>query len=513
MLEIKNLSKQFDGNYVLNNVSMTIEFGKIYGLIGANGSGKSTLMNILNGHEKIAKSGGYEGKIFLDGEEVLINNHLKSIECGIAMVHQELALFSSMSATENIKINKENVKHKGFLVPEFAYLDEKKNEQEAEELLHMIGSDISPEISIDFLSLNQKQFVEIARELDNKNIRLLILDEPTSSLNITETEKLLNCIKEIAAKNIAVIFISHRLEEIMEICDKVFVLRDGNLISDYEKEAFSVDHFAEDMVGTEVIKAIRKKKTEFDHVLMRYQNIQGSGQDFEIYEGEIVGITGLAGQGQEQFSEGLFGLRKAFYDVWYKGEKLTPGNTAQLIDKKLYYLSEDRANTSLFLESPIWKNIIFGTEGSHPEFYAMEKFLPLSFLKKKTVIQHTEKMIEKLNIVCAGPNQNVKDLSGGNQQKVCIGRAITFCPELLFVGEPTRGIDVYSKELILNSLVGMNQEYNTTVVISSGELEELIRICDRVVVMYQGQVFKIFDKNMDLEEITLSLYGREQDEE
>ena len=124
MLEIKNLSKQFDGNYVLNNVSMTIEFGKIYGLIGANGSGKSTLMNILNGHEKIAKSGGYEGKIFLDGEEVLINNHLKSIECGIAMVHQELALFSSMSATENIKINKENVKHKGFLVPELAYLDE-----------------------------------------------------------------------------------------------------------------------------------------------------------------------------------------------------------------------------------------------------------------------------------------------------------------------------------------------------------------------------------------------------
>lgn len=122
-----------------------------------------------------------------------------------------------------------------------------------------------------------------------------------------------------------------------------------------------------------MIKAIRKKKTEFDHVLMRYQNIQGSGQDFEIYEGEIVEITGLAGQGQEQFSEGLFGLRKAFYDVWYKGEKLTPGNTAQLIDKKLYYLSEDRANTSLFLESPIWKNIIFGTEGSHPEFYAMEK--------------------------------------------------------------------------------------------------------------------------------------------
>ena len=211
MLKIRGLSKKFDGNYVLKNINMEIQAGKVYGLIGANGSGKSTLMNILNGHAKIAKSGGYEGQIYINGEAVQIKDHLESLRHGISMVHQELALFSGMSVTENIKINKENVKGKGFLIPELALLDQQKNEGEAAQMLAAIGSEVSPRVSVEELSLNQKQFVEIARELDNDNIHLLILDEPTSSLNITETQKLLTCVREIAAKGIAVIFISHRL--------------------------------------------------------------------------------------------------------------------------------------------------------------------------------------------------------------------------------------------------------------------------------------------------------------
>lgn len=512
MLEIRNLSKQFDGNYVLKNINMEIQAGQVYGLIGANGSGKSTLMNVLNGHEKIAKSGGYEGQIFMDGEEVYIKDHMESTRHGISMVHQELALFPGMTVTENIKINKEHTKGKGILLPELALLDKEKNEADASRLLGRIGTEISPRADVEFLTLNQKQFVEIARELDNAKIHLLILDEPTSSLNITETQKLLACVRDIAAAGIAVIFISHRLEEIMDVCDKVFILRDGQLISAYEKAAFSVDRFAEDMVGTEVVKASREKKQENRPVLLEYQNIQGSGQNFAIYEGEIIGITGLAGQGQEQFSEGLFGLKPARFDAYYRGQRLTPGNNAQMAQNDIYFLSEDRATTSLFLDSPIWKNIIFGTERKHPEFYQLKHCLPLSFLNTKAVTQYVNAVIQKLNIVCSGPDQKVRNLSGGNQQKVCIGRALTFHPKLLFVGEPTRGIDVYSKELILDSLVSINKENNTTVVVSSGELEELIRICDRVVVMYQGQVFKIFDKNMDLEDITFSLYGREQNE-
>ena len=175
-------------------------------------------------------------------------------------------------------------------------------------------------------------------------------------------------------------------------------------------------------------------------------------------------------------------------------------------------MSEDRSGTSLFLESPIWKNIIFGTEHKHPEFMSMPKLLPLSFLQKKVIKEYSEKMIEELNILCSGPEQKLRELSGGNQQKVCISRAITFGPKLLFVGEPTRGIDIYSKELILKWLLEMNQKNGTTIVITSGEIEELIRICDRVIVMYQGQVFKIFEGNIEPEEIMLSLYGRTADE-
>ncbi len=512
MLEVRNLSKQFDGNYVLKNINLKIKDGEVYGVIGANGSGKSTFMNILNGKALIAETGGYEGDILIDGTSVSIKNHSQSTDHGIAMVHQELALFSGLSVTRNIKINRENIKGKGTFLPEFSYVDYKKDKAEAEKVLEMIGAQIALDRMIDGLTLNQKQFVELARELDNESIRLLILDEPTSSLNITETKRLLECIREIAARGIAVIFISHRLEEVMEICDVVAVLRDGELVSTYEKSEFSVSRFADDMVGREIVKAERKKKALSREVLLSYDRMNGTDRRLNIYEGEIVGITGLAGQGQEQFSEGLFGLKAGDYQVRFCGEELKKGDNPELIKQGIYYLSEDRSGTSLFLESPIWKNIIFGTEHKHPEFMSMPKLLPLSFLQKKVIKEYSEKMIEELNILCSGPEQKLRELSGGNQQKVCISRAITFGPKLLFVGEPTRGIDIYSKELILNWLLEMNQKNGTTIVITSGEIEELIRICDRVIVMYQGQVFKIFEGNIEPEEIMLSLYGRTADE-
>ncbi|MEE0221976.1 MAG: ATP-binding cassette domain-containing protein [Lachnospiraceae bacterium] len=260
MLEVKHLSKKFDGNYVLKDVSLSIGDGEVYGLIGANGSGKSTFMNILNGNEVIVKSGGYEGQVLVDGREVSIGSHAESVGYGIAMVHQELALFAGMTVTENIKINRENVRGRKSVVPEFSLIDGKRNREDARETLERIGSDLDPDQKIDGLSLNQKQFVELARELDNKKVRFLMLDEPTSSLNITETQGLLRCIREIADSGISVLFISHRLDEITEVCDRVSVLRDGELISTYNKEAFDVHRFADDMVGREIVKARRQKK-------------------------------------------------------------------------------------------------------------------------------------------------------------------------------------------------------------------------------------------------------------
>lgn len=506
MLEIKNLSKQFDGNYVLKQIHMTILPGKVHGLIGANGSGKSTLMNILNGNETIARSGGYEGEIYLDGEPVQIRNHQQSVALGIAMVHQELALFSGMTVAENIKINHEKVTVSLPVLPELSFLDRKGNEQDARRALENVGARIDPEQLTDGLSLNQKQFVELARELDQQEVRLLILDEPTSSLNITETRTLLACIREIAGQGIAVIFISHRLEEILQVCDTVSVLRDGELVSNYEREAFSISAFADDMVGQKIIKTRRTRSGPRGDIQMAFTGIGETGLD--LYAGEVVGITGLAGQGQELLAEGLFGLKPADFAVRFRGEPLALGDTGALVSRGIYYLSDDRARTSLFRESPVWKNLIFGTELRRREFLKWAACPPLSPLDRKAVRAHAQQMIEELNIVCRSPDTPVRELSGGNQQKVCIGRALTFAPELLFVNEPTRGIDIYSKERILDWLLKMNETDHTTVVITSGELEELARICDRVVVMYQGAVFRIFEGEMDLEELTLSLYGR-----
>lgn len=513
MLEVNNLTKSFDGNCVLKNISLKIRAGEVYGMIGANGSGKSTFMNILNGNEAIVKTGGYEGTILMDGEEIRIGSHSQSAACGIAMVHQELALFRGMSVTENIKINRENVKNKGLVLPELAYIDKKKNREDAEKTLARIGATIDPDQKVDGLSLNQKQFVELARELDNHEVRLLMLDEPTSSLNITETKRLLACIREIADSGISVLFISHRLEEIMEVCDTVSVLRDGELISTYEKAEFDVKNFADDMVGQEIVKACSVRETKKGPSIFRYENIRGTGKNFEIRQGEVIGITGLAGQGQEQFLEGLFGMKEADYQAYYRDQPIEIGNTRALIENGIYFLSEDRATTSLFLDSPIWKNMIFGTEKRHPEFLTWKQCPALSFLKRNAVTAYAGEMIEKLNIMCRGPEQKVRELSGGNQQKVCVSRALTFRPELLYIGEPTRGIDIYSKELILQWILKINKDYKTTVVVASGELEELNRICDRIAVMYQGEVFKIFESDAGLEELTLALYGREMDEE
>ena len=512
MLETKNLSKTFDGNCVLKGINLTIKDGEVYGLIGANGSGKSTFMNILNGNDAIIKSGGYEGTVLIDGIRADITNHARSVSYGIAMVHQELALFKGMTVTENIKINRENVKAPIGILPELALVDGKKNCEDARETLSRLGVDMDPDEKIDRLSLNQKQFVELARELDNRNVRLLMLDEPTSSLNITETKGLLKCIREIADSGISVLFISHRLEEIMEVCDTVSVLRDGELISTYTKSEFDVNKFADDMVGREIVKARRDRKNGSGKTIFSYQKIRGTENRLDIREGEVFGITGLAGQGQEELFDGLFGLRNACYETYFRDEAIACGNNQELIGKGIYYLSEDRAETSLFLDSPIWKNMVFGTECRHPEFLEFPFCPALSFLNRKTVRAHTDEMINKLNIVCRSADQKVRELSGGNQQKVCVSRAITFMPEMLFIGEPTRGIDVYSKELILKWLLKMNQDYQTTVVVASGELEELLRICDRIAVMYQGQVFKVFDHDIGLEELTLALYGREINE-
>ena len=406
MIEVKGLSKKFDSGSVLKDIDLQIEDGEIYGIIGANGSGKSTFLNILNGKDTIVKTGGYEGDIFIDGEKVRILDHQHSVSHGISMVHQELALFPGMRAVDNIKINHENVKWELPVIPELSRLDEKKNLEDAKTALERIGTELDPVRNIDNLSLNQKQFVEIARELDHQNIRLLMLDEPTSSLNITETEKLLSCVQEIASRGISVIFVSHRLEEIEKICHRVSVFRDGRLISTYKKADFDLNRFAEDMVGQKIVKAARERRQLSEETILEYRCRDDDGNTLTIKKGEILGITGLAGQGQEQFLAGLFGLAKTNYTTSFKGEMLKDGDTHGLIGKGIYYISENRGVDSLLLDSSIWENMIFGTEGKHQDFLSLSRIPGLSFLKRDRIRSYTEQMIEKL--YCAVVGQIVK---------------------------------------------------------------------------------------------------------
>ncbi|HAE92654.1 MAG TPA: sugar ABC transporter ATP-binding protein [Tissierella sp.] len=518
ILKVQNLSKKFNTTKALNNINFNLKKGEIHGIIGANGSGKSTFMNILFGSRHIRETGGYEGDIFINNDKVDIKSTYDAMKQGIGMVHQELALLGEMDVSSNIKINRENILDKTKILRDFALVDIDKNQRDAKMALSKVGVDINPTRKVKDISTNFKQFIEIAREIDNDKLKILMLDEPTSSLNIEETKILLSHLKQIAEKGTSIIFISHRLEEIVEVCHRVTVLRDGEIIREYNKENYNMNELALDMIGKEVVQTLRNRKDfnresilSFNNIEIEYAERNHKNISLDIRQGEVLGITGLAGHGQEIFGYGLMGLYNMTGDVKYKGEKLVPGDSTSIVRKGIYLLPDERKEMGLLLNNSIWENLVFESYEKQKKFMKYPKLGKLSPLDYKTIYEYSTNMVRELNIKVRDINQNIKELSGGNQQKVCIGRAITINPEILFVGEPTRGIDVYSKEIILDMLLKLNEEKNTTIIISSGEIAELKRVCDRIVIMYENQVFDIFDNDFDSEAFTLAISGRRLD--
>lgn len=515
VLKIENLYKKFNDTVVLDNVNFNLKKGEIHGVIGANGSGKSTLMNILSGSSNISSTGGYRGNIYIEEAKVEITGPLAAREHGIGMVHQELSLFQNLSVSNNIKINKEHTYSTGRLFKKFALVDDKSNRTDAEIALTKLGVDINTKNTVDKLSSNLRQFVEIAREIDNDNLKILMLDEPTSSLNVEETKLLLEHLKMLAESGISIIFVSHRLEEIQSICHRVTVLRDGVLINTYEKPEIEINKLALDMVGTEVAHTLRAEKDKISENILTFNNVNISRSEgeknkvsLEIKKGEILGITGLAGHGQELFGYGLMGLCEMNGEIIFEGKRINPGDAEAIYKSGIFLLPDNRKEMGLLLDRPLWENIVAGTYDKRNIFLKCPKLKSFSFLNHKEIFSHSDRMLESLNIKASSINQPVRELSGGNQQKICIARAITAMPELLFVGEPTRGIDIYSKEIILGMLLKMNEENNTTIVISSVEIGELKRVCDRIAIMYENKVFDIFEKDFDSERFNLAVSGR-----
>ena len=522
LLQMDNISKDYSGNRVLKNVSLNIKKGEIHGLLGENGAGKSTLMNILFGMPVIHSTGGFEGTMVLDGKPFAPTNPTEAMEMGIGMVHQEFMLIPGFTITENIKLNRENTKPtllSKVLGPKLEKLDLDTMKSDAKKALEKLNMTIDEYLPVAGLPVGYMQFIEIAREIDKSNLKLLILDEPTAVLTESEASQFLEVVKGLSDMGIAILFITHRLDEIKEITDAITVLRDGSLVKSVETRDTDIVEMARLMVGREISATVSDKKDfpEDSPVILELEdfsvNMPGEkvrGINLQVRKGEILGIGGLAGQGKIGLSNGIMGLYPTKGKLLKNGEELPLNNPREMLNHSLAFLSEDRRGVGLLLDESIDFNIAFTSLEIQDKF--LKKLGPLKLVDDKLIRSHALNMIEELDIRCVGPEQNTRFLSGGNQQKVCIARALTLNPEILMVSEPTRGIDIGAKKLVLDTLIKLNQELNMTIIITSSELAELRQVSDRIVIITEGKVQDILPPDAPNEAFGLAMSGKSIDE-
>lgn len=506
LLCFESVGKEFYGNRVLKNVCFKLEKGKILGLVGENGAGKSTMMKILFGMNDIKETGGYEGKIYLDGAEINFQNPMDALNAGIGMVHQEFSLIPGFTSTENIMLNRELVKDNvisKIFGKKLSTLDRPLMKRNAADAINTLGVNIPPDMLVSEMPVGHKQFLEIAREIDRNNVKLLVLDEPTAVLTETEAEILISAMKKLAEKGISIIFISHRLQEIIDVCDSIIVLRDGEIVKDTPTKDVSIIQIAEWMVGRGMNseKQQRAKSADNDDdIIMEIQNlwVDMPGEyvhdiSLKVRRGEILGIGGLAGQGKLGFPNGIMGLFPSGGKLIYNGKELPLNVPKESLNAKIAFVSEDRRGVGLLLDEPIYWNIAFASMQVHNKY--LKKLLGGMFLLRDEngMKASAKDYIKQLEIRCTSENQKVKELSGGNQQKVCLAKAFDLEPDLLFVSEPTRGIDIGAKSLVLEALKKYNKENKTTIVMISSELEELRSICDRIAIVSEGKVSGTLD--------------------
>ena len=507
LLRLKGVTKDFAGTVVLEDVSFDLHKGEILGLVGENGAGKTTLMSILFGMPVIEQTGGFGGSIQLDGKEVHFTSPFDALDAGIGMVHQEFSLIPGFTTTENIMLNRELTKP-NLMVDLFgermSVLDRMNMKKRAESAIARLGVAIDADMKVSEMPVGHKQFTEIAREIDRDGVRLLVFDEPTAVLTETEAEILLKAIKELAASGIAVIFISHRLHEVMQICDRVVTLRDGKTIRDIPTSETDVADIAASMVGRTVTAEHLKQHAEMnaaetttlpdDYILdVQHLWVDMPGEtvrdvNFKVRRGEIFGIGGLAGQGKLGIPNGIMGLYPAGGNVTFDGNALDITDAASVLQQGLAFVSEDRRGVGLLLDESLDWNICFSAMQVKGEYLKSYLGGLIKLRDEKAMRENADRYIDMLAIKCTGAKQKAKELSGGNQQKVCLAKAFSLDPDLLFVSEPTRGIDVGAKAIVLDTLRRYNREKGTTIIMVSSELEELRSVCDRVAIVAGGKI-------------------------
>ena len=498
---MRGIKKDFFGNQVLTDINFTLGAGQVLGLCGENGAGKSTLMKILFGMDVIRETGGYSGDILINGEKAEFNTPFDALTAGIGMVHQEFSLIPGFTATENILLNREPQK-KNVISEVFGErlntLDYKEMDRRAAAAIKKMGVEIDAKMVISSMPVGHKQFTEIARELSKDQLKLLILDEPTAVLTEKEAEALLDSIRGMAARGISIIFITHRLHEILAVCDQVVVMRDGHVVRDVPAGQTSVEDITRWMVGRDVQSAAAQeaKVEQADaKVVMSIRNlwVDMPGEtvrdvSLDVREGEILGIGGLAGQGKLGIPNGVMGLYEAGGTVEFDGREISLNSPRKCLDSSLAFVSEDRREVGLLLDESLEWNVAFSAMQIQDKFLKKLFGGLVKWRDEKAIHDVTQKYIDALEIKCTSSRQNARELSGGNQQKVCLAKAFALEPKFLFVSEPTRGIDVGAKSLVLNALKRFNRESGVTVVMISSELEELRQTCDRIAIISGGRV-------------------------
>ncbi|MEA4897451.1 sugar ABC transporter ATP-binding protein [Bacillota bacterium Meth-B3] len=469
LLDMRGISKAFPGVQALNKVSLSAYAGQVLALVGENGAGKSTLMKVLSGVHRMDA-----GEILLGGAKVDIDSPLTAQRMGISIIYQELNLLGNMDVAENIFVGRELKKG--------LFVDKARQHEEARALLREVGLTLDTATPVRLLSTAQKQMIEVAKAL-SQGARLIIMDEPTSSLTESETETLFEIIRRLKERSVAVIFISHRMNEIFEISDEIAVMCDGEMVGRLKTGEVSEHEVISLMVGREVKDLFVKESAEIGEVVLDVRALSTGALlkdiSFTLRAGEILGFAGLVGAGRSEVMRALFGVdRRASGDIYVRGEKADIKSTEDALAYGLALLPEDRKEQGLILGMTVKQNISLA---------ALRKVAAGWFIRNRAEHQLADRYVESLRIKTPGTAQRVLNLSGGNQQKVVLAKWLATGPTILILDEPTRGIDVGAKKEI-HALMSALARQGVAIIMISSELPEILGMSDRIVVMHEGRI-------------------------
>jgi simple sugar transport system ATP-binding protein len=496
VLEMRGITKRFPGVVANDDVSFDLRRGEVHALLGENGAGKSTLMNILYGlyHPD-------EGEILVNGERVRLGSSRDAIDKGIGMVHQHFMLIPVMTVAENIVLANEPVRE-GIL------LDVAAAEERVQELSERYGLEVDPRALIEKTTVGQQQRVEILKAL-YRNADILVLDEPTAVLTPQEAEELFEIVRSLTAQDKSIVFISHKLNEVLEIADRITVLRRGKVVETLPAAGATEEGLARLMVGREVLLEVEKAPKAPGEALLQVESLRVvddrgiekvRGVSLEVRSGEIVGIAGIDGNGQTELIDALTGLRKAESGrVLVAGEDVTRSSALHRFDAGLGHIPEDRQRRGLVLEFSIAENIALHDFRRPPS-------ARLGWLFPRRLVAAARRLVSEFDIRGGGPQTPAGSLSGGNQQKVILAREIDRDPKVLIAAQPTRGLDVGAIEYVHRRLVGERDEGRGVLLVSL-ELEEILSLSDRILVMYEGEIVGEYPPTATEQELGIAMTG------